>query len=100
MVFADVLEWVVHLTGVEVLLHYLDDFLLVGDLALEQYGAGFHLEAAKGDGSLQQPSSGGGYQCRVVQRSRTHAVAAQFVSFITAHCEIVLRAIYVYPRAT
>ena len=33
---ADALEWVVRQTGVKVVLHYLDDFLLVGELASEQ----------------------------------------------------------------
>ncbi len=33
---ADALEWVVHQTGVEVVLHYLYDFLLVGDPHSEQ----------------------------------------------------------------
>ena len=33
---ADALEWVVRQTGVKVMLHYLDDFLLVGEPASEQ----------------------------------------------------------------
>ena len=36
MALADALEWIVRQTGVEVLLHYLDDFLLVGGPASEQ----------------------------------------------------------------
>ena len=32
---ADALEWVVRQTGVKVVLHYLDDFLLVGEPASE-----------------------------------------------------------------